>query len=409
MRILVFSPIDIRLSLGTAHNGGGWIHSFLKEMQQITSIELAVAFIGNRNDEKYDSDIPLFPITQQQGLISRVYRFFSNSYAEKTILSSSINIIKCFKPDLIHIFGSENIFGKIIFHTSIPYVIHMQGFLPSCENAKYPPGFSKHDILPIFWFHPFQWIVKNHLTNQFSYHAQREKEIVCHCKRFLGRTEWDRAIVDIYASKAQYWYCSEFLREPFYNAMKAWKRTEHSIIKIVSVLSTPVYKGHDLILKTARLLIENTDLKFEWHVFGVYEMKVFAKKLGISPSSNRVIIRGTVAADNLVQELLSSDIYVHPSYIDNSPNSLCEAQMVGVPCIAVNAGGVSSLIKDKVSGFLVPANDPVMMASKILCLVNNKELALSFSENGSQTAKIRHDKKQIVSNILECYKAILTH
>ena len=408
MRILVFSPIDIRLSLGTAHNGGGWIHSFLKEMQQIPSIELAVAFIGNNNDESND-DISLFPITQQQGLIYRVIRYFSCSYAEKTILSSSVYAINCFKPDLIHIFGSENIFGKIIFHTSIPCVIHLQGFLPSYENAKYPPGFSKHDFLPNCWLHPFQWIVKKHLANLFSYHAQREKEIVCHCKRFLGRTEWDRAIVDIYAPKAQYWYCSEFLREPFYNAMNAWKRTEHSVIKIVSVISTPVYKGHDLILKTAKQLIENTDLKFEWHGFGVCEMKLFARKLGISPSLNRVIVRGTVPAEILVQELLSSDIYVHPSYIDNSPNSLCEAQMLGVPCIAVNAGGVSSLIKNNVTGFLVPANDPVMMASKILCLVNDKELALRFSKYGSRSAQIRHDKKRIVANILECYRAMLTH
>ena len=44
--------------------------------------------------------------------------------------------------------------------------------------------------------------------------------------------------------------------------------------------------------------------------------------------------------------LLDSHLYVYPSLMDNSPNALCEAQLLGVPCIATYVGGIPKMEKD---------------------------------------------------------------
>lgn len=67
-------------------------------------------------------------------------------------------------------------------------------------------------------------------------------------------------------------------------------------------------------------------------------------------------------------------MYVHPAYIDNSPNALCEAMLLGVPCIASYVGGIPSIIQNEVSGLLAPANEPYYLAEKIYWLSKNKML-----------------------------------
>lgn len=41
-----------------------------------------------------------------------------------------------------------------------------------------------------------------------------------------------------------------------------------------------------------------------------------------------------------------------PSHIENSPNNLCEAMILGMPCIATDAGGTSTLLSNMKDGLL---------------------------------------------------------
>ena len=48
---------------------------------------------------------------------------------------------------------------------------------------------------------------------------------------------------------------------------------------------------------------------------------------------------GRLDADRIVEELLAADVFVYPSHVDNSPNSVVEAMAVGVPIVASCVGG----------------------------------------------------------------------
>lgn len=95
-----------------------------------------------------------------------------------------------------------------------------------------------------------------------------------------------------------------------------------------------------------------------------------------------------------VEILLRADVYVHPSYIDNSPNSLCKAQILGVPVISCNVGGISSLIEQKKWDFF-PTNTPFELAYWIKELFYNETFSKIISRNGYEVAKRRYDIESI--------------
>ena len=60
--------------------------------------------------------------------------------------------------------------------------------------------------------------------------------------------------------------------------------------------------------------------------------------------------------------MLASDLYVSASHIENSPNSVAEAQLIGMPCIATGVGGTATYIEHNISGIIVPPGDPYALA-----------------------------------------------
>jgi glycosyltransferase involved in cell wall biosynthesis len=159
-------------------------------------------------------------------------------------------------------------------------------------------------------------------------------------------------------------------------------------------------------LKTADILKRFTNVEFEWNIFGVNEYDFWIKKLRINSEKVNIKFKGIADALILINNLLDSDLFVHPSYIDNSPNSICEAQILGMPIISTNVGGISSLIDDGKTGLLIPSNDPYQLAAKILELNNNRDLAIKLGANARIEALKRHNKDTITENLLSIYKNV---
>ena len=65
----------------------------------------------------------------------------------------------------------------------------------------------------------------------------------------------------------------------------------------------------------------------------------------------------------MTRELRRAHVFAISSYIENSPNSLCEAMQAGMPCVATYAGGIPSLVEDGRTGLLFPPGDAPLLAS----------------------------------------------
>ena len=408
MRVLWFSPVPLLNGhVGTSYNGGGWIASLEQILKKKSNVKLGLAFKVNFhvNDFKFEQDdICSYPIPNDKVSLSTVLRRKANT---NLCLEYCKRIISDFKPDLIQIFGSENEFGLLCECTDIPIVIHMQGFLPAHYNALFPVGMSEYDFLFLGGLSLHQRYMGIRSPYAFKRDARREIGIIRSCNYFIGRTEWDKNIISLINPSAKYFHCEEALRDTFIQNKNIWKFSDVQKFKIISVISFPWYKGTDLILKTAKLLTEFSDMDFEWDIYGVEDIEFYERKYRIMASDVNVAAKGIVTKEELAEILRSGQLYVHPSYIDNSPNSVCEAQIMGIPVIATNVGGLSSLIKDGESGFLVPANDPYYLAYLILKLHNDKNTLERISNNEIILAKHRHNPDKIGNTIIKIYSEIL--
>lgn len=391
MRILWFSVTPSLFNpRRNGHNGGGWVASLESIIHEVPDIELGVAFKFSDSHFRYEKEKTIYyPITKGR-------------------FGTYKSIIDDFKPDLIQIFGSENDFGTICGEIDIPIVIHIQGCLPPYHNALFPVGMSPIDFIRHKGLGLRQRYVGLRSEAVFRKQAKREIKTIQHCSYFMGRTEWDKGLIDLFNPKAKYFHCEEALRDSFLQGKRHWSWRDDKKKTFISVISRPWYKGCDLILKTANLLHRFTDLDFEWQVYGIPEMCFYESKYGIKANQVNVKAMGTASSEKLVEALCNSSCYVHPSYIDNSPNSVCEAQILGVPVLATHVGGMSSIVHDGDTGLLFPANAPYTLASLLKRVVNDKELAEGLGHRARQMAQKRHSPQIIRDSIVNIYKEIIS-
>jgi len=80
--------------------------------------------------------------------------------------------------------------------------------------------------------------------------------------------------------------------------------------------------------------------------------------------------------------LKESSLLVIPSRMESIPQVIKEAFYLKVPIVATNVGGIPELIKNNVSGILVPPNDPYKLIDAINKLLEDKECSKKLAENG---------------------------
>lgn len=387
----------------TGYNGGGWITSLEQIISNKNDIELALGFFHTDDCFKIKQEkTTYYPIPLYNSILKKLKRYIFYKKCDKSEVNYYLKIIEDFKPDVIHVFGSEQSFGLLTLHTRIPVVIHLQGILNPCLNAYYAPGSSQIDLIKQNIFKPLKIINIMHAMSNFKHNAIREAIILKNCKYYMGRTQWDKNITSLYAPNSKYFYCGEVLRDIFYSVIP-WQKKESNKLILVSTISKSSYKGFDLILKTAKLLKELSLIDFEWVVFGINDYKELEKKLEINCTEVNVLLKGVVSSETLVKNIKEGDIFIHPSYIDNSPNSICEAQIIGIPVISTNVGGISSLIENDITGCLVPANDPYTLVSKIIEVKRNKKEAIRMAENARNEATLRHNREKIITDLMNVY------
>lgn len=402
---------------GRSYNGGGWISSLQRLLITDERIQLALAFLSDRQMGcSEECGVKYYPVfSPQKSRIKKLaYYYWQYKKIDDNIYVSQLkDIIDDFHPDVIQLFGMENPFASILGKTEVPIIVHLQGLLSPYDNAYFPVGMNKYSFLrPLT---TSEWILKNgFIFNQKFIHlrGEREKSLFKRVRNVMGRTKWDCHVAKFLSPDVNYYHVDEVLRDIFYEKAGQWLPHDGKL-KIISTISETIYKGLDLILKTAYLLKTETNLDFEWNVVGIgnaSKMQHFIERsVKIKSSDVNVSYIGVCDESSLCNQLLSSDVYVHPSYIDNSPNSLCEAQMLGMPVISTNVGGVSSLVDDGVNGLLVPANAPYELAYQIKILGSDKSLQKSLSEKGGMEAIKRHNKEKIINCLFHAYKNVVRH
>lgn len=105
---------------------------------------------------------------------------------------------------------------------------------------------------------------------------------------------------------------------------------------------------------------------------------------------------GRVGDMRMVARLFAAaDVYVHTSLQDNLPNTLCEAQAVGVPVVAFDLGGCGETMEPGVSGVLLPEPSPSLLAKALAELMDDPARRAAMREAARSFARRRFDPQSV--------------
>ena len=325
---------------------GGWMHSSLKRLVSLApQMEIAVA-------TPYDG-ISLYDKT-----LSGVRYFCLPLRGKRPIrrlphLREYWNTIQHrFAPDVVHIHGSEYTHGYewCEIGGTENVVMSVQGLLGAYERHLWGGVTGKDRNIDTF-----RDVIKRdgfrHMTRDWHRRAEEERRFIAGLRHVIGRTDWDRSHIWAINPEIQYHYGGETLRDSFYvNRWDYDKCTPHSIF--LSQASAPL-KGADMVFRALPLVLrEFPDAKIRiagydivnvpWYRRNSYSeyMGRLLTKLGIS---DKVTFTGLLSEKEMCDEYLKANVFVCASAIENSPNSLGEAQMLRMPHLASVAGGTPEI------------------------------------------------------------------
>lgn len=413
IRVLWTSNIDLpevasELGLKTTPFGG-WLSTTTKNLSTFSEFKVGVAMRSNSTAFKVieKDGIVYFALPQIKGSFD-----VSQSDVEKVIAE--------FRPDILHVEGAELPHALRFLKTwEGSRLLSMQGVLNGIKRYQLGGLPIARMLVPI---RPHLSLVAiailvNYWRN-FCPRLTKEREAMSLTDHVMGRTLWDQAQAAVLAPSAQYHACPRILRAPFYN--KVWTlNNKEDFTVFLGNAATPLKGAHIAVEALAilvrkfpnmRLYIAGEDPKD----IGLYSLKRYVgypsyllyliRKYGLEKN---IHYTGMLSADQMAERMVASHVCLTASIIENSPNTLGEAMLLGVPVVSAYSGGAPSMASDETEVLFYRAEDPIMLAHQIGRVFENPELAQRLSENGRKRALESHDPQRNMNMLINTYKAIL--
>ena len=122
---------------------------------------------------------------------------------------------------------------------------------------------------------------------------------------------------------------------------------------------------------------------------------------------DKVTVLGSLSDVQMKEAYLKSHVFACPSALENSPNSLGEAMLLGLPCVAARTGGIPDMAEDGTSALFFEKGDVHGLAGCIIRIFRNEELARELSEGARDRALRNHDGNENYRRMMEIYHEIL--
>lgn len=133
------------------------------------------------------------------------------------------------------------------------------------------------------------------------------------------------------------------------------------------------------------------------------ELEQQAKQLGVADAVRFLGFREQVAPF-----LRGFDIFVLPSLSEGLSSGILAAMAAGLPVVASNIGGIPELVRDGVTGMLVPAGEPRALAEALEHLVDRPDVGAAYGAAGREVVSKNFTLDQKVEKTLAIYEALLS-
>ena len=120
-----------------------------------------------------------------------------------------------------------------------------------------------------------------------------------------------------------------------------------------------------------------------------------------------VVFLGKRAQDTLPYYYSSADALIMPSHYESFGMVALEAMACGTPVIASQVGGLAFLVKDGVTGYVVPDEDIETLSQRLSVLISQPEIRRQMGEQAAAEAE-NYAWEKITGRILEVYEKVLS-
>lgn len=401
--------------------GGGWISGALESVRKEDNIEIFLAYplLGSKTIVKENfENVTLLGFAQR-----KKYNVLPSPSHRLSVLAKRHlrEIVDEVEPDILHVFGTESAHSRYAiecFSKPERTIIHVQGLVSvivkHCEFGI--PFWVRHMIVPSF---PARGTLRR-VKNRFNRAGKDEIVAIKGVNYVMGRTEWDEACTKAINPSVNYIHCGESLRSIFYEESSQWVYEECKKHTIYFSQSSSQVKGLHLVLPILPQLIKQFpdvhlyiggnspigDKSFKSFMmrssYGWY-LKHLIKKYKLH---NHVTFLGPQSAEQVVQNLKNAHVFLSASLIENSPNSVGEAMIVGTPVVSSDVGGVKDFINHGRNGFIYPMDAPYMIPYYVGRLFDDFKQAISVSAQARKTSNQKYNPTKNGEAIYSCYRDI---
>lgn len=412
-RILWTSNIDLPAAAGAlglpSQPFGGWLSLMTDRLARTRTFRIGVAM---------RSEHPCFAHVEVNGIDyyalpqARSNRF---DVAQK----DCERVLAEFAPDILHVEGGEMRHALRFLETwSGPRLLSMQGVLHGYapyELGRLPIGAMLSPRHPRILATAAALVANERF--RFRPRLAHERATMRRATHVMGRTLWDRAQANALAPQARYFHCARILRDGFYGG--AWqdeacerrslfigngaspRKGAHVALAALAILKRDYPDVHLHIAGEDPDTLPPRALK-RWVGYPVY-LRHLISDLKLEKN---VTFTGVLGESDMIARMSASHVAVMSSLIENSPNTLGEAMMLGVPVVSAFAGGAPSMARDERDALFYRPDDAAMLAWQVRRIFEDDALAKRLSKSARARARETHDPDRNLADLIAAYEDI---
>ena len=395
---------------------GGWVSSLLDQlMAREDQIMITVIF-------PQPTPAKISGVIGNVQYHSAAYNPFLDSYdpADSQLF---INLLQEEKPDVVHIFGTEcpSTLAMLEAVESLGLInrtiVSIQGLVSVISRIMYTGLPAEVQLSGSMYERVYRQTLR-HAQKTLAKRGELEKLAIRKARNFFGRTDWDHACVYNLNPEAHYYYCPEILRTPFYSGR--WTLEACDRHTIFAVAEHPI-KGLPYLLQALpTILAKYPDTKVRIaglkNVVDVAKIFAFLFVRSYDQYITTLIDRngltqcveflGRLDVERMKEEYLRANVFVLPSIIENESNTLSEAKILGVPCVASYVGGALSRIEHGVDGYQYPCAEPEILAYYVCKIFEDQDKAAAMGQRAHEKMTELCDPDEITETVLRVYREL---
>lgn len=399
----------------------GWISGILmRMMKEKKEVELGICYPVADTSEEGKKEVV---ITDNKKIVC--YGFAEDtvhpeSYGGEILENRIDEIIRDFNPEVLHVFGTE--FGHSLaavktFGNPKHTLVGIQGVISEC--AKEYMADLPLDVQEQVSFR--DWLKKDSMKQQqekFFIRGEREKEVLKLCGNVTGRTDFDKEAAKNINPQVKYFFMNETVRGEFYEGQWKYENCKkHSIFfsqadyplkgfhYLLQALQIVKEKYPDVTVNVAgNSLVNYATLKDKIKIsaYGRYLRKLI-KKLDME---DKITFLGKLSAEEMKQQYLKCHTFVCASSLENSPNSVGEAMLLGTPVVASYTGGIPSMVDHEKEGLLFEKGNVKALAEAIMRTWEDKEMVDVMTNEARVRARKTHNADENYRALMGMYREI---